>query len=98
MACGAEKRTAGIGLAGLIGNIGKTVWAGKSALTLASPFALLGALLRLIAAYENMEQCAEAEGKNVDQLREQRQKLQQEVDELHRQLEQQQQQQQSGHP
>lgn len=65
------------------------MWAGKSALTIASPFAVIGAILRLIAAYENLEQCAELQGLHVDKLREQRQKLQQEVEELQRQVDQQ---------
>jgi TolA-binding protein len=91
VACGSEKRTVGTGLFGLIVNIAVTAYKGKSALTIASPFSIIGAILRELAAVENLERCAELQGINIDELRRQREQLQHEVEELNRQLQQQQQ-------
>lgn len=93
MACGSEKRTVGTGLFGLVVNIAVTFYRGKAALTAATPFSLLGGILRALAAVENMERCAELQGINVDELRRQREQLQHEVETLQRALEQQQSQQ-----
>jgi TolA-binding protein len=94
VACGTAKGTVGTSLFGLILNVGFTVFKGKNALSIASPFSILGAILRALAAVENLEQCAELQGINVDELRRQREHLQREVEELQRTLDQQQQQQQ----
>lgn len=93
MACGSEKRTVATGLFGLIANIAFTLYKGKNALTAATPFSLLGGILRELAAVENLERCAELQGIDIDELRRQREQLQHEVETLQRALEQQQSQQ-----
>jgi hypothetical protein len=90
VACNSEKKTVGTGLFGLIANIGITIYKGtQRTLTVANPFSLLGAILRELAALENLERCMELQGLDVDRLRQQREQLQREVEELNRKLEQQ---------
>ena len=87
MACGAEKRAVGTGLFGLVVNIGVKLYQGKKALSVASPFSVLGGILRELAAVENLETCMELQGMDVERLRQERARLQREVEELQRILE-----------
>lgn len=82
MACSGEKATAGVGLFGLIGNIAFQIYKGKSAISIASPLSLLGALLRGLAAHQNLEDCLELQGVDVTALRARREQLQREVERL----------------
>jgi TolA-binding protein len=85
MPCGAEKGQVATSFTGVVGNV---VAAGFK-LTIASPFNFVGAVMRLIAGIQNLEMCAELQGYNVEQMRQQREQLQREVDQLQRQLQQQ---------
>lgn len=84
MACASEKTTAGAGLFGLIGNVVFQIYKGKAGLSIATPFSVLGAILRGLAAAENLETCLELQGVDVSTLRERRQQLQREVEDLQR--------------
>lgn len=84
MACAGEKATAGFGLFGVIGNVLFTLYKGKAGFTIASPVSVLAAILRGLAAAQNLEDCLALEGVDVTALRARREQLQREVEQLQR--------------
>jgi len=82
MPCTAEKVGVGTGFGGITGQIVVVAW--KNAIKITNVASFIAAVLRFLAALENLEMCAEANGVNIDQLRERRAQLQREVEDLRR--------------